>query len=795
MSLVSLFCKQILESCKKTQPPILAPAQFSEREFGLSTRQWQDLIGIGCVSGKGIGKVAHLSEDGYRQVVETCCQYEMEVFIYKAVDHLGMKVCHKAGPTALAPYYSCQEGPQSYEALTNEILNSTVSAHKHCAWAEKLGVDCPEPEYYDVEKCSVGPEAEEDELVVSSHRRRSCGGVSGGPITTGFVEFTVSLALPDPAAWVNSGDAKDVVKKTIAAALGIPEARVVAVAHEASFDVNNDVSDLAAGVQVNFAVVDPYGQLDGQTLAEALENLDMEALKQQLMDNGAPDPVDWVRFRVYEPDDSDAPTYHCTPYVPGQPGGAWTPKEIQIVKSKIKQVIDPEMRPDALQEMTSLKDTSWTDEISAPKLLRLLFHDCMLYTDGSGGCDGCIYWGEIGERFTEQSKTQFSLPRFNRGNNSGLGPTVEVMEEIYTNPDFPTKAPKLEQSLQNCGKSRADLWALAGIVAIEQGIVDQNLGCQYPDEPRMKVLQQCVRNAKEDSCFVDYSNPAVFKTGRADCVTSEPKAFMSAKREEQPNPHDNGKDIVQWMKTNFGVNGKETVALMGAHTFGRKHRSHSMFPYPWTNRNNMFFNNEYFRNMALKPEWFYDPDDSECMPVGNYFNKKPEARWVAHAFRDTVDGGPAQWIQEKLVCYNDCNVNSTAECCGDLPSGATCCQDWQFANGNDESMLNTDIGLFYDFQVREDGLPTGCDNLGENFTLEMFKKEYKYTWSGNSSVPTYKAETLCPLNTFAEPAGSDPLHKIVEDFADNQQYWIDSFIPAFEKMLANGYQAGDLRTN
>ena len=30
--------------------------------------------------------------------------------------------------------------------------------------------------------------------------------------------------------------------------------------------------------------------------------------------------------------------------------------------------------------------------ISAPAVLRLGFHDCLKYKDGTGGCDGCLNW-------------------------------------------------------------------------------------------------------------------------------------------------------------------------------------------------------------------------------------------------------------------------------------------------------------------------------------------------------------------------------------------------------------------
>ena len=38
--------------------------------------------------------------------------------------------------------------------------------------------------------------------------------------------------------------------------------------------------------------------------------------------------------------------------------------------------------------------------------------------------------------------------------NNGLGMTADVLEEIYTNEDFPRDTPQLEVSLAASGKSR-----------------------------------------------------------------------------------------------------------------------------------------------------------------------------------------------------------------------------------------------------------------------------------------------------------------------------------------------------
>ena len=42
-----------------------------------------------------------------------------------------------------------------------------------------------------------------------------------------------------------------------------------------------------------------------------------------------------------------------------------------------------------------------------------------------------------------------------------------------------------------------------------------------------------------------------------------------------------------------------------------------------------------------------------------------------------------------------------------------------------------------------------------------------------------------------EPAGSgEPLHTIFEEYADDQSAWMRDYVPAMEKMLANGYDSG-----
>ena len=49
---------------------------------------------------------------------------------------------------------------------------------------------------------------------------------------------------------------------------------------------------------------------------------------------------------------------------------------------------------------------------SAPKIVRLAFHDCLKYEDGTGGCDGCLGWQGMG--VTYRTKVSSTAPKYLR---------------------------------------------------------------------------------------------------------------------------------------------------------------------------------------------------------------------------------------------------------------------------------------------------------------------------------------------------------------------------------------------
>ena len=96
-------------------------------------------------------------------------------------------------------------------------------------------------------------------------------------------------------------------------------------------------------------------------------------------------------------------------YVPGTPGAQWTDLDVEAIREKVLVLVDVSRH----EEILTLPP--WEDQVPIPcwdetdgrldcgdkaaqrrptenKLLRLTFHDCFKYKDGTGGCDGCLNW-------------------------------------------------------------------------------------------------------------------------------------------------------------------------------------------------------------------------------------------------------------------------------------------------------------------------------------------------------------------------------------------------------------------
>ena len=57
-------------------------------------------------------------------------------------------------------------------------------------------------------------------------------------------------------------------------------------------------------------------------------------------------------------------------YVPGEAGAEWSVNEVDITRQRVLAILEDQNGPTEME------------------LFRLSFHDCVTYTDGTGGCDG-----------------------------------------------------------------------------------------------------------------------------------------------------------------------------------------------------------------------------------------------------------------------------------------------------------------------------------------------------------------------------------------------------------------------
>lgn len=127
------------------------------------------------------------------------------------------------------------------------------------------------------------------------------------------------------------------------------------------------------------------------------------------------------------------------------------------------------------------------------------------------------------------------------------------------------------------------------------------------------------------------------------------------------------------------------------------------------------------------------------------------------------------------------------------------------------SYLNNDMGLYVKFNTDPNGRPSGCSGLnrtgwldndlqrsGDKLPkyspetyLEYGSKDMRQQLVGNAKYSDVVHDDLgksfsgCPLNDAQDEDGT-PMYEIVEEFAHDQQLWINEFTTVFQKMNENG---------
>ncbi|CAE7669028.1 APX1 [Symbiodinium sp. CCMP2592] len=481
--------------------------------------------------------------------------------------------------------------------------------------------------------------------------------------------------------------------------------------------------------------------------------------------------------------DSQASETERAREVASLPGSAWTAQEIATVKRKLRRMMKNPSK--AISEANIQVEKANRYEPNPAKVVRLVFHDCMKYTDGTGGCDGCLDWQGVGRR-SELADD---------GHNNGLYVVAEALEHIYTRTDYPSGAPVLDHSLKSTNKSRADLWALAGTVAVQVAMELNNKVC---DAPSRGAEGQYHPRWGQSDCKVAAPRKIIFKTGRRDCSGHpfeeafepalqgiERRSYMTNKREAHPDPHADGWKTLAYFKNNFGFNRREVVAIMGAHTIGTFHVEVSGFKYNWK-FSHKIFNNGYYRLLTLKRDW----SQTGIVVNGQRLNYKdingehPPGVWAAEEWRELPNGGPFQVVKKKVAC-TPCDappghawwdkwsvprfgrpVMNHTFCCTNLKEGHFCnpqCVHEFDDEGIHETMLPSDLSMHRKLFQNDDGVPQGCGR-----------------WNGK-----WKGSVDCGDAYFV-------LADVVEEFANNQTSWLAEFFDVYEKMLSNGYAADEL---
>ena len=237
---------------------------------------------------------------------------------------------------------------------------------------------------------------------------------------------------------------------------------------------------------------------------------------------------------------------------------------------------------------------------------------------------------------------------------------------------------------------------------------------------------------------------------------------------------------------------------MGAHTFGRLHVTTSLFPYLWTSRGEMFFNNDYYKMITDDTRWFFD--DNACTKVGDAYNNKPVRRWTTHIGKDTANNGPVIWISESYACPNCASSKQSGhKCCQNVPEGNFCvpdslnmtektpkqlsskhefCEAYRFISGLDEMALPCEMGLYFEFQNTGNGYPTGCPGF---VNFDGIKGKVSAATDGS------KADPQCNLQSLSLPTSDNSTSWYMREYAVDQDRFIRDFVSTFDKMLSNGY--------
>jgi len=531
-------------------------------------------------------------------------------------------------------------------------------------------------------------------------------------------------------------------------------------------------------------------------------------------------------------------------YQPGNPGATWTRGEVAATRMRVLQMIHPDWNVKKQQgTWNGVGSVTEIGQTTENTLMRLVFHDCMRYQDGTGGCDGCINFKGVGHAgpSPHNKDDYYKTKPINETDNNGMDQITMKLELIYTTVDWPFKNASMNASLFQLGKSRADLWELAALVALDLTVERANRACDLDFHARHQVTLLESR----EKCEIKLTKPLKFLTGRKDCISEDPEGrkYVTTKPEVQNIMFGDARHLIDFGRTSFNMEALHWTAVQAIH--GVVHSPKNLgVKYTWFGSG--YLSNMYFKVLANKPRYRFD--DGGDLTFGERKNKSniinaangdPEGRPVAQSgWRascmmawNTTEGGPCflrpvpglahdapnpdkmakRCVQEVLAngtcvmqnvgaCKNawcdENNVEHGAKLDGGNPvvegpwhENATD-QKWRHASGwNNQFAFPWEVGMYWNFTTsREKGQRAiGCPGLDTPFgTVE------KPNWPHrNTNSPIFGSPAMnCSRNMYA-PEGK-PMYQIVEELAEDNEYFAEIFLEAWQQFTSNGYTADDL---
>jgi len=544
----------------------------------------------------------------------------------------------------------------------------------------------------------------------------------------------------------------------------------------------------------------------------------------------------------------------AAPYVPGTPGAQWTNEEVLSTRLRIFQMIHPNWNVRKKQgTWNGLGPVTDIGQVTENMLMRLAFHDCVLNKDGTGGCDGCTDWSNMhheGPNANGPKEDHYKFDPVYETDNNGMDQITAKLELIYSTINWPFVNSSHEVSLQQSGKSRADLWQLAGLVALERTMERANRACDLDYHAR----QQVTLLESREKCEIKLTKPLKFQTGRIDCISNDTKGrhYISPKPERHSLLLGNAKHAIDFAKETFGMDAERFAALQAIH--GIVHNPANMgLKYTWFGSG--YLSNMYFKMIGNKPRYRFErggdlsfgethnEDNKDCSNCFKTAIGDPDGNPVAYSgWRascmmawNTSEGGPCLLRPIPASSSDAPNPDKMAfhNCVKEVAPNGTIiwhegwsrrCKDtwvddrgvehgsplqgvepaptgpWH-PNGTDHQSRHNqgwsnmfafpwEVGMYYNFTTsREKGQrPIGCPGLDEPFgTLDQPNWPFR-----NKGSPIWASPAMqCGLNEYA-PEGK-PLYQIVDDFAADNEYWAEKFMEGWQMMISNGYTAGQLR--